>query len=319
MTTFYAGAATIELHRTETANYISNLESGAPLLWVVLRPTGAEPPYDVMTVTADPAEGEAFTEAGNDLVETVPMPDEHRRGAGGVHRRASRGAAVLQASARPQRAACRPQRRAGGRAMSDSENFVARWSRLKRDTAKEKTEADAARSRPAAGRRRRSRRRAGSARARRRQRASRPKPPSIRRRCRRSSPSRPTATSAPFCNPACRRSLTKAALRRVWTTDPAIRDFIGIAENQWDFTDPTAMPGFGPLEATDDVGELVAQAMGKLGQVSEPSVEAAVPPEQGVASTSSAVGNPPQKRPLQVAGMPAGKRAAVERRAVCSQ
>ena len=26
MTTFYAGAATIELHRTETANYISNLE-----------------------------------------------------------------------------------------------------------------------------------------------------------------------------------------------------------------------------------------------------------------------------------------------------
>jgi hypothetical protein len=25
-------------------------------------------------VTADPAEGEAFTDAGNDLVETVPMP-----------------------------------------------------------------------------------------------------------------------------------------------------------------------------------------------------------------------------------------------------
>jgi len=42
---------------------------------VVLRPTGAEPPYEVLSVTADPAEGEAFTEAGNDLVETVPMPD----------------------------------------------------------------------------------------------------------------------------------------------------------------------------------------------------------------------------------------------------
>lgn len=73
--TFYAGAATIELHRTETANYLSNLESGAPLLWVVLRPTATEPPYEVLAVTADPAEGEAFTEAGNDLVETVPMPD----------------------------------------------------------------------------------------------------------------------------------------------------------------------------------------------------------------------------------------------------
>ena len=28
-----------------------------------------------MAVTADPAEGEASTEAGNNLVETVPMPD----------------------------------------------------------------------------------------------------------------------------------------------------------------------------------------------------------------------------------------------------
>jgi hypothetical protein len=73
-TTFYGGSATIELHRTETANYISNLESGAPALWVVLRPTGAQPPFEVLTVTADPAEGEACTEAGNDLVETVPMP-----------------------------------------------------------------------------------------------------------------------------------------------------------------------------------------------------------------------------------------------------
>lgn len=44
--------------------------------------------------------------------------------------------------------------------------------------------------------------------------------------------------------------LTRAALRQVWTSDPAIRDFIGIAENQWDFNDPNAIPGFGPLEVT---------------------------------------------------------------------
>src|SRR6266850_1604012 len=48
--------------------------------------------------------------------------------------------------------------------------------------------------------------------------------------------------------------LTKAALRRAWVTDPAIRDFIGIAESQWDFNDPTAMPGFGPLSAGDAPG-----------------------------------------------------------------
>jgi hypothetical protein len=75
-TTFYAGEATIELHRTETANYRQNLFLATPALWVVLRPTlanSASPAFELLTVTADPAEGEALTDAGNDLVETVPM------------------------------------------------------------------------------------------------------------------------------------------------------------------------------------------------------------------------------------------------------
>jgi hypothetical protein len=71
---FYAGTAAIELHPSETSNYRDNLASGAPALWVVLRPTGSEPAYEVLTVTADPSEGEAFTDAGNDLVEAAPMP-----------------------------------------------------------------------------------------------------------------------------------------------------------------------------------------------------------------------------------------------------
>jgi hypothetical protein len=41
--------------------------------------------------------------------------------------------------------------------------------------------------------------------------------------------------------------LTRSALRKAWAKDPAIRDFIGIAENQWDFNDPDGIPGFGPL------------------------------------------------------------------------
>jgi hypothetical protein len=73
--TFFAGVADIELHRTETSNYRDNLMSDTPLLWVVLRPSETEMPYALLTVTADPAEGEAMTEAGNDLVETVPMPE----------------------------------------------------------------------------------------------------------------------------------------------------------------------------------------------------------------------------------------------------
>lgn len=74
-TLLYAGAVDIELYRTETSNYRDNLASGTPSLWVVLRPTNVEPPYEVVAVTADPAEGEAFTEAGNDIVEPVAMPD----------------------------------------------------------------------------------------------------------------------------------------------------------------------------------------------------------------------------------------------------
>ena len=74
-TTFYAGTATIELHKTETTNYRDNLATGAPGLWVVLRKTESDPPFKVFTVTADPAEGEAMTESGVDLVEQVPMPE----------------------------------------------------------------------------------------------------------------------------------------------------------------------------------------------------------------------------------------------------
>jgi hypothetical protein len=72
--TFYAGSTEIELYRTETANYRDNLRLETPLLWVILRPVEADPPYELAAVTADPAEGEAMTEAGANLVDTVAMP-----------------------------------------------------------------------------------------------------------------------------------------------------------------------------------------------------------------------------------------------------
>ena len=46
------------------------------------------------------------------------------------------------------------------------------------------------------------------------------------------------------------QELSHAALRRAWSADPAIRDFVGLAENAWDFNDPNAMPGFGPLDCS---------------------------------------------------------------------
>ncbi len=69
--------------------------------------------------------------------------------------------------------------------------------------------------------------------------------------------------------------LTHAALRRVWTADPAIRDFVGLAENAWDFTDPNAMPGFGPLESTDEVRRMIADLVDRIGEAAKPGVSEA--------------------------------------------
>lgn len=54
-------------------------------------------------------------------------------------------------------------------------------------------------------------------------------------------------------------SLSHAALRRAWSADPAIRDFVGLAENAWDFTAPETIPGFGPLLPGDDVKRMVGE------------------------------------------------------------
>jgi hypothetical protein len=71
---FYAGASEIELYRADTPGYRDNLATGAPQLWVALRPTGAEPPYEIAAITAEPSQGEAFNETATNLVEAMPMP-----------------------------------------------------------------------------------------------------------------------------------------------------------------------------------------------------------------------------------------------------
>ncbi len=59
------------------------------------------------------------------------------------------------------------------------------------------------------------------------------------------------------------QELSRAALRRAWTADPAIRDFVGLAENAWDFNDPNAMPGFGPLDCSaEQIDALVGRIVG---------------------------------------------------------
>jgi hypothetical protein len=71
---------------------------------------------------------------------------------------------------------------------------------------------------------------------------------------------------AAFLRPGVPAELTRAALRRAWTSDPAIRDFVGLVENGWDFNDPVAMAGFGPISAQE-----VTRLVKLIGEVAKPA------------------------------------------------
>jgi TorA maturation chaperone TorD len=121
--------------------------------------------------------------------------------------------------------------------MSDSENFLSRWSRLKHESEVAAPDIDVPSPAP-------------------------------------SSPAFDPASLPPiesivadtdirqYLHANVPPELTRAALRSAWAADPAIRDFVGIAESQWDFNDPAAIPGFGPLQAAD---HLAARALASLG------------------------------------------------------
>jgi hypothetical protein len=81
-----------------------------------------------------------------------------------------------------------------------------------------------------------------------------------------------TATSdvRAFLAPGVPEELTRAALRRAWVIDPTIRDFVGLAENQWDFTKPDAVPGFGSLELTPELRRIAAAIFGDALEQSPP-------------------------------------------------
>lgn len=58
--------------------------------------------------------------------------------------------------------------------------------------------------------------------------------------------------------------LRNAALRRMWSLDPAIRDFEGPARDYaWDWNVPGGVPGNGPMLPTDDVESMVRQVFGE--------------------------------------------------------
>jgi Protein of unknown function (DUF3306) len=68
----------------------------------------------------------------------------------------------------------------------------------------------------------------------------------------------------PFLAPGVPVDIARAALRRAWSTDPRIRDFVGLADYDWDYHTPGSAGGFGPLEMTDELRRMVARIVGDV-------------------------------------------------------
>jgi hypothetical protein len=93
-----------------------------------------------------------------------------------------------------------------------------------------------------------------------------------------------------FLLPGVPPELTRAALRRAWSADPAIRDFVGLVENGWDFNDPTAMAGFGPI-TPQEVARLLTQAVSEL--PAEAASAPAEPPQVAASERDQDPNSPP--------------------------
>ncbi len=135
-TVYYAGAASIDLFSTDTANYRDNLADGEPRIWMALRRQDGGSELELTKVTADPTEGEAMFESGCDVIGTVPMPPDIASWIAAFVDRIPCRAGVSQAQAGPQeRDERRSSRPAEGRPMSEGEDkgFLSRWSQRKQE------------------------------------------------------------------------------------------------------------------------------------------------------------------------------------------
>jgi hypothetical protein len=175
--------------------------------------------------------------------------------------------------------------------MSDPENFIARWSRRKRaaERVDEKTPSD----KTSAGKTLDERKPSTPSEASDERAAARndAPPPELPFDLAKLPPLESITAESDiraFLAPGVPAELTRAALRRAWSADPKIREFVGLADYDWDFNAPGTITGFGPLEMTDEMHRQIVQMVGR-----GPAPEA---PEQ----------------PAPTPGEPAGEQVSVE-------
>ena len=148
--------------------------------------------------------------------------------------------------------------------MSDPENFIARWSRRKRAADERADDERAADEKAITGKA--IDETASDARAARDAPGDASPPPELAFDISKLPPLESITAESDiraFLAPGVPVELSRAALRRAWSADPKIREFVGLADYDWDFNTPGAIPGFGPLEITDELRRQVAQMVGR--------------------------------------------------------
>src|SRR5262245_5798552 len=194
--------------------------------------------------------------------------------------------------------------------MNDPDNFLSRWSRRKQEAGERNEKEEAAGNPPAKPVAENEPGRVASAPA------ATPIPkfdpeslPPIE------SISAGTDISA-FMRTGVPEALKRAALRRAWSSDPAIRDFVGLNENFWDAAGPDGVPGFGDLDPNLDVKRMVSELFGdapRQGSSSESEADRVAESPTAPIPDQSEVANAPQQDLASAENLPqSNENAAVQ-------
>jgi hypothetical protein len=99
-------------------------------------------------------------------------------------------------------------------------------------------------------------------------------------------------------------ALRHAALRRAWSADPAIRDYIGPNENFWEGAGPGGVPGFGDLGPEVDIKKLVAEVFGQAKQEPHGATEMVSPADKSARADVSGSAAPAASEAAQGKSQP---------------
>lgn len=71
---YHAGTLELELFGPDTEAYIHGLQAREPSVYIIMRPTGDEPPLELLVATVSPYEAQDYADSGEEIIEKVPMP-----------------------------------------------------------------------------------------------------------------------------------------------------------------------------------------------------------------------------------------------------